>query len=98
MSRTCRWITLVIILGMVVAVGCSRSPEAKKARHLERGDRFFSQQQYREAIIEYSERATVRWGQRTRVPANWLLILPARRAGTSLPFPPAGQGSLIRTT
>lgn len=53
MSRTCRWITLVIILGMVVAVGCSRSPEAKKARHLERGDRFFSQQQYREAIIEY---------------------------------------------
>src|SRR5262249_28377802 len=37
----------------VVAAGCARSPEAQKARHLERGDRYFKKEQYREAIIEY---------------------------------------------
>ena len=38
---------------MALSAGCSRSPEAKKARYLERGDRYFKQEQYREAIIEY---------------------------------------------
>src|SRR5262245_34194578 len=53
MARMPRWWALVLVVGLVVAAGCSRSPEAKKARHLERGDKFFSQQLYREAILEY---------------------------------------------
>jgi hypothetical protein len=32
---------------------CSRSPEAKKTQHLERGDKYFAKAQFREAIIEY---------------------------------------------
>ena len=38
---------------MLLLAGCSRSPEAKKARHLERGDRYFQQEKYREAVLEY---------------------------------------------
>src|SRR5262245_54828077 len=44
---------VLLILGLVLAAGCARSPEAKKARHLERGDRYFQKEQYRDAIIEY---------------------------------------------
>src|SRR5882672_7092409 len=45
-------ITLLILTLLVVA-GCSRSPEAEKARHLERGDKYAAQEQYQEAILEY---------------------------------------------
>lgn len=45
--------TLVLIVGIAVAMGCNRSPEAKKNRYLERGDSYFGQQQYKEAILEY---------------------------------------------
>jgi len=38
---------------LAVLAGCSRSPEAQKARHLERGDRYAAKEQYREAMIEY---------------------------------------------
>src|SRR5713226_5015820 len=38
---------------LTLTTGCSRSPEAKKARYLERGDRYFQRQQYREAVLEY---------------------------------------------
>jgi tetratricopeptide (TPR) repeat protein len=38
---------------MLLLAGCARSPEAKKARHLERGDRYFQQEKYREAVLEY---------------------------------------------
>src|SRR3989442_14883437 len=47
------WILLLLSV-LVVATGCARSPEAKKARHLERGDKYFSKAQYREALIEYA--------------------------------------------
>src|SRR5881628_1799459 len=46
---------IILLLSVVVCMtGCSRSPEAKKARHLERGDRYFAKAQYREALIEYA--------------------------------------------
>src|SRR2546428_6012548 len=46
---------IILLLGiLVVATACARSPEAKKARHLERGDKYFSKAQYREALIEYA--------------------------------------------
>src|SRR3989454_10267899 len=54
MSRASRgWIILFLAL-LVAMIGCSRSPEAKKARHLDRGDRYFAREQYREAVIEYA--------------------------------------------
>src|SRR3990170_8240758 len=53
MGRTARGWALLLVVGLLLAAGCARSPEAKKARHLERGDRYFSRQQYREAVIEY---------------------------------------------
>src|SRR5437016_9851880 len=47
--------SIFLLLALLVAMtGCSRSPEAKKARHLDRGDRYFARQQYREALIEYA--------------------------------------------
>jgi Tfp pilus assembly protein PilF len=42
-----------MVSGLVLMVACSRSPEAQKARYLERGDRYAGREQYREAIIEY---------------------------------------------
>src|SRR5262249_47955457 len=38
----------------LVVAGCSRSPEAQKARYLERGDKYAAREQYKEAILEYS--------------------------------------------
>jgi len=52
------------MLAALVALGggCMRSPEAKKARHMERGDRYFAREQYREAILEY--RNVLRYDER----------------------------------
>src|SRR5437667_11649312 len=47
------WIFLFLAVPVAMA-GCSRSPEAKKARHLDRGDRYFAREQYHEAVIEYA--------------------------------------------
>ncbi len=38
---------------LVLAGGCARSPEAKKARYLDHGDHYYRKEQYREAILEY---------------------------------------------
>jgi len=52
MSRNTRAATIFLLIALVL-VGCARTPEAKKARYLERGNRYFKQEQYREAILEY---------------------------------------------
>ncbi len=44
---------VLLLVGLALITGCARSPEAKKARYLERGDRYFKQEKYREATIEY---------------------------------------------
>src|SRR5437879_11964207 len=54
MSRASRRWIIVFLALLVAMTGCSGSPEAKKARHLERGDKYFSKAQYREALIEYA--------------------------------------------
>ena len=46
------WVGLLMVALLVMA-GCSRSPEAQKARYLERGDKFAAQEHYHEAILEY---------------------------------------------
>ena len=44
----------VLLAGLVgLAVGCSRSPEATKARHWQRGVSFAEKEKYREAILEF---------------------------------------------
>ena len=53
MHRYHRSRILLVLLTLLLTVGCARSPEAKKARYLERGERYFQKEQYREAIIEY---------------------------------------------
>ena len=49
--RICGWTLLLV--GLLIGAGCSRSPEAQKARFLERGDKYAAREQYREAILEY---------------------------------------------
>src|SRR5947209_5984337 len=53
MSRRTHGWTILLMLGLLAVAGCSRSPEARKARHLERGDKYAAQEQYQEAILEY---------------------------------------------
>ena len=36
-ARLLRGATLLLLVVLVLAAGCSRSPEARKARHLDRG-------------------------------------------------------------
>src|SRR5438874_8663070 len=48
-----RLMVLLVVMGLLAAGGCARSPEAKKARHLARGDQYFGKAQYSEAILEY---------------------------------------------
>src|SRR5215831_15724219 len=53
MSPQFRVWTILLAVGLLVMAGCSRSPEAQKARYLERGDKYAARQQYRDAILEY---------------------------------------------
>src|SRR5438128_11999411 len=54
MSGAARASIFLLLAVLVAMAGCSRSPEAKKARHLDRGDRYFAREQYQEAVIEYA--------------------------------------------
>src|SRR5215467_10594430 len=53
MSHHFRVWTILLAVGLLAVAGCSRSPEAQKARYLERGDKYAAREQYREAILEY---------------------------------------------
>src|SRR5262245_12930220 len=53
MPRHLRAWAILLAVGLLVVAGCSRSPEAQKARYLERGDKYAARQQYRDAILEY---------------------------------------------
>jgi len=44
---------VLLVVGLLLVAGCSRSPEAQKIRHLERGDRNAAREQYQDAILEY---------------------------------------------
>src|SRR3990172_8786718 len=51
--RLLRGATLLLLVALALAAGCARAPEARKARHLERGERYVKAEKYRDAIIEY---------------------------------------------
>src|SRR5215470_9439187 len=53
MLRIMRISTVFSLTALLALTGCTRSPEAQKARHLDRGDKYFQREQYREAVIEY---------------------------------------------
>ena len=53
MAGATRWWVVFLLAVLVAITGCARSPEARKARHLERGNKYFARAQYREAVIEY---------------------------------------------
>ena len=50
--RLRRWGSLLLVM-LLVGAACSRSPEAKKARYLDRGDQYFKKEQYSAAVLEY---------------------------------------------
>ena len=53
MSQSTRGWAGLLMVALLLISGCSRSPEAQKARHLERGDKYAAREQYHEAILEY---------------------------------------------
>ena len=54
-SRSLRWLlpVAILLLALISSSACRRSPEARKAYYLGRGDRDFANERYPEAIIEY---------------------------------------------
>ena len=52
LSHFSRWLLLLTVV-LAITNGCARSPEAKKTRHLERGNQYFAKEQYRDAMLEY---------------------------------------------
>lgn len=44
---------VVVLVGLVVAVGCRQNPETAKLRYYENGNRFFAEKRYADAIVEY---------------------------------------------
>jgi tetratricopeptide (TPR) repeat protein len=53
MSRRLPSVIAVAVLAAFTAVACARTPEARKAAHLQRGEKYYQQGKYNEAIIEY---------------------------------------------
>lgn len=47
------WLIALSILGLLAFTGCGLTKEGKIEKHLQNGDKYFSQQKYNEAIIEY---------------------------------------------
>ena len=72
----------LLVLGLLLLIGCARSPEAQKARYLERGDQYAATEQYREAIIEY---ANVLRFDRDNARATYHLALVQEREGEVRP-------------
>jgi tetratricopeptide (TPR) repeat protein len=54
MLSTARVSVALVLVGLLAVAGCARSPEAKKARYLARGDAYFEREKHAEAIIEYA--------------------------------------------
>ncbi len=53
MRYTLRPVLVLLVFVTVAAAGCSRDPDVAKQEHFQRGEQYFSDGKYREAIIEY---------------------------------------------
>ena len=58
------WLGPALLIVLLLLGACARSPEARKARHLDRGDGYFKQQKYREAVLEYTNALRIETGNR----------------------------------
>ena len=47
-------LVIFAILGLGLALGCSRDPNVKKQKYMESGKRYYDGGKYREAMIQYS--------------------------------------------
>lgn len=74
----------VIVLAMMI--GCTRSPAERKARHLQRGDQYYSQQRYREAVIEYRNALRIDNGNAHAIQRLGLSYYQLGELGPSFPF------------
>ena len=70
----------VALLSVALVAGCSA--EARKARHLERGDGYFAEKQYREAVLEYGNVVAI---EPTNIHANGRLGLSHLELGEFAP-------------
>lgn len=71
---------------LFAAAACGASPEAKKARHLENGDKFFEQKQYKEAAIEYANVLKIDANDKDANKKLALVYSAAGEPATELPF------------
>jgi tetratricopeptide (TPR) repeat protein len=81
-----RIFTALLLVGLVAAAGCSRSPEARKARHLARGDGYFERLQYPEAIIEYANVLRIDGGNSHAITRVGVAHYQAGQFGQAFPY------------
>ena len=43
----------LVVFGSMATMSCARDPEVAKRKYLEAGNKYFDQQKYKEAIVEY---------------------------------------------
>src|SRR5215470_12610487 len=84
-SRVRRWASLLLVI-LVVTTACARTPEARKARYLESGDRYFKKEQYREAVIEYRNVLRIDPNQPHAIAQLGLAHYQLGELGQSIPF------------
>ena len=86
MRSTARIYTALLIVGLVAVAGCAQSPEAKKARHLTRGDSYFEQHQHAEAIIEYANVLRIDRGNAHAITRIALAYYELGQLGQAFPY------------
>ena len=90
-------IAMVVFLAslfLLLAPSCSQlSPEAKKAIHQERGDAYFEEGKYREALIEYKNIVQIDPGNAN---AHYQVALTHMRLGGLSGFGPDHSGGAIK--
>src|SRR2546426_9929848 len=84
--RLPRCMVLLLVTGLVVAAGCSRSPEARKARHLERADNYFAKAQYDDAVIEYQKALRIDSKATRAITGLGLSLYQLNAPGQAFPF------------
>ena len=80
------WMIVGWLVVFVMVTGCNRSPAEKKARHLQRGDQYYSQQRYREAVIEYRNALRIDSANAHAIQRLGLSYYQLGEIGPSFPF------------
>src|SRR2546422_8581188 len=86
MQMTARIGSALLLAALVVVTGCTRSPEASKARYLSRADGYFDRQKYPEAIIEYMNVLRIEPGNAHAITRGGIAHFETGQLGMALPF------------